>query len=68
MTDDLSSKLITVVLCAGMIACGSKGVRHEPLLGVSASLYDDFASGSISATKWGEGERTERGFGGSVGD
>ncbi len=31
MTDDLSSKLITVVLCAGMIACGSKGVRHEPL-------------------------------------
>jgi len=57
MTDDLSSKLITVVLCAGMIACGSKGVRHEPLLGVSASLYDDFASGSISATKWGEGER-----------
>jgi hypothetical protein len=57
MADDLRSKLITVILCAGMIACGSKGVRHEPPLGVSAPIYDDFSSGSISATKWGEGER-----------
>jgi hypothetical protein len=57
MTDDLTSKLITLILCVGVIACGSKGVRHEPLLGVSASVYDDFSSGSISATKWGEGQR-----------
>lgn len=57
MTDDRRSKLLTVFLCGSVVACGSKGVRHEPPLGVSASIYDDFSSGSISATKWSEGER-----------
>jgi hypothetical protein len=53
---DSIAKFFATALCTAILACGSKEQRHE-LLGVSASIYDDFASGSISATKWSQGER-----------
>jgi len=45
------------VFALALSGCGSSTVHREPSLGTSASVYDDFSTGAISATKWTEGER-----------
>jgi len=49
--------LAALLFALAISGCGSSPTHREPALGVSASVYDDFSTGEISATKWTEGER-----------